>query len=101
MRRKVANLDSRFVKIEEFKGEAFDLAVTFASGLPKITIPIGQTKHMNRYLGQGWIIGPSIRLGMDEKGVWSASWLGKRARRDSTSPLPHIARSTGGSSKAA
>src|SRR5262245_27914743 len=70
MRRKVANLDSRFVKIEGFKGEAFDLAVTFYSGLMKITIPIGQTKHMNRYLGRGWIIGTSIRLGMDEEGVW-------------------------------
>jgi len=78
MRRKVANLDSRFVKIEEFKGEAFDLAVTFASGLPKITIPIGQTKHMNRYLGQGWIIGPSIRLGIDEKGVWIELFFEKK-----------------------
>jgi hypothetical protein len=45
MRRKVATLDNRFVKIEEFKGAAFDLAISFASGLPKITIPISQTAH--------------------------------------------------------
>jgi IS605 OrfB family transposase len=70
LRRKVATLDSRFVRIEEFKGAAFDLAMTFASGLPKITIPIGQTAHMNRLLGQGWEIGSTVRLGMDDKGVW-------------------------------
>jgi IS605 OrfB family transposase len=70
MRRKVATLDNRFVHIEEFKGAAFDLALSFASGLPKITIPIYQTAHMNRFLGQGWQIGSTIRLGMDERGVW-------------------------------
>jgi len=70
MRHKVATLDSRFVKIEEFKGEAFYLAISFASGLPKITIPINQTAHMNRFSGQGWHIGSTIRLGMHERGVW-------------------------------
>jgi IS605 OrfB family transposase len=70
MRRKVATLDNRFVKIEEFKGAAFDLALSFASGAPKITIPINQTAHMNRFLGQGWQIGSTIRLGMDDRGVW-------------------------------
>lgn len=70
LRRKVATLDNRFVKIEGFKGEAFDLAISFASGLPKITIPINRTAHMNRYLGQGWQIGSTIRLGMDKRGVW-------------------------------
>jgi len=70
MRRKAATLDNRFVKIEEFKGAAFDLALSFASGLPKITIPINQTAHMNRFLGQGWQIGSTIRLGMDDRGVW-------------------------------
>src|SRR5262249_17867604 len=64
LRRKVATLDKRFVKIEEFKGAAFDLALTFSSGLPKTTIPIGQTAHMNRLLGHGWRIGSTIRLGM-------------------------------------
>jgi len=51
LRRKVATLDNRFVKIEEFKGSAFDLGLAFASGMPKITIPINQTAHMNRLWG--------------------------------------------------
>lgn len=70
LRRKVATLDSRFVLIEEFQGEGFDLAITFSSGLPKITVPIKQTSHMDRFLGQGWTLGSSIRLGMDKRGVW-------------------------------
>ena len=70
MRRKVSTLDNRFVKIEEFNGAAFDLAISFASGLPKITIPLNRTAHMNRFLGQGWQIGSTIRLGMDDRGVW-------------------------------
>src|SRR5262245_32888365 len=53
LRRKVGTLDNRFVKIEEFKGAAFDLAISFASGLPRITIPINQTAHTNAKLGQG------------------------------------------------
>src|SRR5262249_50855500 len=75
MRRKVATLDSRFVRVEEFKGAAFDLALSFASGLPKVTIPINQTAHMNRFLGHGWQIGSTIRLGMDERGVWVVDYL--------------------------
>lgn len=63
-------MDNRFLKIEEFKGKAFDLAITFGSGLPKITLPIGQTAHINRLLGQNWQIGSSIRLAMNEIGVW-------------------------------
>src|SRR5262250_98470 len=70
LRRKVATLDNRFVKLEEFKGEAFDLGLIFASGMPKITIPINQTAHMNRFWGQGWQMGSTIRLGMNKRGVW-------------------------------
>jgi putative transposase len=70
LRRKVATLDNRFVKIEEFKGAAFDLALSFASGMPKITIPINQTTHMNRFWGHGWQTGSTIRLGINERGVW-------------------------------
>jgi len=70
LRRKVATLDNRFVKIEEFKGAAFDLGLIFASGMPKITIPINQTAHMNRFWGQDWQRGSTIRLGMNERGVW-------------------------------
>src|SRR5215470_32047 len=70
LRRKVATLDNRFVKIEEFKGAAFDLGLSFASGMPKITIPINQTAHMNRFGGHGWQTGSTIRLGMNDRGVW-------------------------------
>jgi len=70
LRRKVATLDSRFVTIESFQGVAFDLAITFGSGLPKITIPINSTAHLNRLCNAGWQIGKSIRLGMDDQGVW-------------------------------
>jgi len=70
LRRKVATLDNRFVKIEEFKGASFDLAISFGSGLPRVTIPINRTAHMNRYFGQGWRVGSTIRLGMNEQGVW-------------------------------
>jgi putative transposase len=70
LRRKVATLDNRFVKIEEFKGAAFDLGLSFASGLPKVAIPINRTAHMNRFLGHGWQTGSTIRLGMDGRGVW-------------------------------
>jgi putative transposase len=69
LRRKVATLDNRFVKIEEFKRAAFDLAISFASGMPKITIPIYQTPHMIRLFGRGFEISSTIRLGMDERGV--------------------------------
>ena len=70
LRRKVATLDNRFVKIEEFKGAGFDLGLSFASGMPKITIPINQTAHMNRFWGHGWQVGSTIRLGMNKRGVW-------------------------------
>src|SRR5262249_30569804 len=70
LRRKVATLDNRFVKIEEFKGAAFDLALSFASGMPKITIPINQTAHMNRFWSHGWQAGSTIRLGMNQRGMW-------------------------------
>ena len=70
LRRKVATLDNRFVKIEEFKGAAFDLGLSFASGMPKITIPINQTGNMNRFWGHGWHTSSTIRLGMNRRGVW-------------------------------
>ena len=70
LRRKVATLDNRFVKIEEFRGAAFDLGLSFGSGMPKITIPINQTAHMNRFWGQGWQTSSTIRLGMNKRGVW-------------------------------
>jgi hypothetical protein len=53
LRRKVATLDARFVKIESYKGYAFDLALLFGSGLPKMTILLNATEHLNR-LCQAW-----------------------------------------------
>src|SRR5262245_59742459 len=70
LRRKVATLDNRFVRIEEFKGEAFELGLIFAWGIPKITIPINHTAHMNRFWGHGWQLGSTIRLGMNRRGLW-------------------------------
>src|SRR5262249_31734250 len=70
LRRKVATLDNRFVKIEEFKGAAFDLGLSFGSGMPKLTIPINQTAHMNRFWGHGWQIGSTVSPGMSKLGVW-------------------------------
>jgi IS605 OrfB family transposase len=70
LRRKVATLDKRFVKIQEFKGEGFDLGLILASGIPQVTIPINQTRHMNRLWGQGWQTGTTIRLGMNRQGLW-------------------------------
>ena len=70
LRRKVATLDNRFVKIEEFKGAAFDLGLNFTSGMPKVTLPVNQTAHMNRFWGHGWQTSSTIRLGMNERGVW-------------------------------
>src|SRR5215510_13124766 len=70
MRREVATIDNSFVKIEEFKGEAFDLGLSFGSGMPKITIPINQTAYMNRFWGHGWQTSSTIRLGMNKRGLW-------------------------------
>src|SRR5262249_20835034 len=77
LQRKVATLDSRFVTIESFQGAAFDLAMSFGSGAPKITVPINATAHLNRLSQAGWQIGKSIRLGMDDKGVWTELILEK------------------------
>jgi IS605 OrfB family transposase len=70
MRKKVANLDSRFVTIAAFQGVGFALALSFASGLPKLTIPLPTTKHLDGLLQRGWQIGKSIRLGLNEQGLW-------------------------------
>ena len=70
LRRKVATLDNRCVKIEEFKGAAFDLGLSFASGMPRVTIPINQTAQMNRFWGHGWQTCSTIRLGMNVSLRW-------------------------------
>lgn len=69
LRRKVATLDSRFVTIRPFRG-TFDLALRFASGLPKLIIPLHWTAHTERLRERGWRLSPSIRLGLDGERVW-------------------------------
>jgi len=70
LRRKVADLDSRFVTISSYNGEEFDLAIKFGSGVPKMIVPLNSTAHLNRLCHGGWKVGESIRLGMNDRGVW-------------------------------
>ena len=66
-----ANLDSRFVTIEEFKGDGhFDMVIKTASGLPKLVIPFNWTSHTNKFRNNGWLLGNSIRMGYDSKGIF-------------------------------
>lgn len=66
-----AHLDSRFITIEEFKGEGhFDMVINTSSGLPKMVIPFNWTSHTNKFRNDGWLLGNSIRLGYDSKGVF-------------------------------
>lgn len=65
----IANLDSRFVKIEEFEGH-FDMCLKFGSGVPKLVIPFNWTKHTNRFKDADWELANSIRLGYNKKGLF-------------------------------
>ena len=66
-----ANLDSRFITIEEFKGDGyFDMVIKTSSGLPKLVIPFNWTSHCNKFRNNGWLLGNSIRMGYDSKGVF-------------------------------
>lgn len=65
----VANLDSRFVKLEVFDGH-FDMCLKLSSGLPKKPILFNRTKHLNQLIENRWEIGKSIRLGYDKKGLF-------------------------------
>ena len=46
---KTANLDGRFVEIENFNG-SFDICLKFGSGAPKVIIPLNLTKHGNKFI---------------------------------------------------
>lgn len=65
----IANIDSRFIKIEQFDGH-FQIALKFASGIPKVIIPINWTKHTNKFLNDNWELSKSIRLGYNKKGLF-------------------------------
>jgi len=73
MRSHTANLDGRFVEIEEFDGH-FDMCIKTSSGVPKMVIPFNWTKHANKFReaekGKEWLLSNSIRLGYDEKGIF-------------------------------
>lgn len=62
----IANLDSRFVKIESFIGH-FDMCLKFGSGVPKLIIPFNWTKHTNKFRNDRWVMAQSIRLGYNIK----------------------------------
>ena len=62
----IANLDSRFVKIEPFNGH-FDMCLKFGSGVPKLVIPFNWTKHSNKFINDGWGLAQSIRLGYNKR----------------------------------
>lgn len=64
-----ANLDSRFVTIEEFEGH-FDMCIKTSSGIPKMVIPFNWTSHTNKFRQDGWLLGNSIRMGYDKKGIF-------------------------------
>jgi len=69
MRSHTANLDGRFVEIEEFDG-CFDMCIKTSSGVPKMVIPFNWAKHANKFRNDGWLLGNSIRIGYDSKGVF-------------------------------
>ena len=64
-----ANLDSRFVTIEEFGGH-FDMCIKTNSGVPKLVIPFNWTSHANKFRKDGWLLGNSIRMGYDTSGIF-------------------------------
>jgi transposase len=69
--RYIAARNRQMIKAHKRKNDgSIDLANSFAPGLPKITIQIYQTPHMIRLFGQGFEISSTIRLRMDERGVW-------------------------------
>lgn len=68
-RKLVINLDNRFFTLSKFNG-SFDWALEFQSGLPKMIIPFSNTKHTLKYLNNGWNLANSIRLGVDNKGLF-------------------------------
>ena len=67
LRKHTTTLYYHFVTIEKFKG-SFDYAVNLiGSGAPRLTIPVKSTKHLNNKLKNGWTIGKSVRLGLEDK----------------------------------
>lgn len=66
----IAHLDSRFVTIEDFSKNHFDMCFTGKSGAQTIDIPFNKTKHTNKFFDNKWELSKSIRLGYNRKGVF-------------------------------
>ena len=66
VRQRTANLDQRFVKIENFDGH-FDMCIKTGSGVPKLVIPFNIIRQ-ERF--EGWKLGKSIRLGYNRTGLF-------------------------------
>jgi IS605 OrfB family transposase len=66
LRKHTVTLYYHFVTIEKFNG-VFDYAIKLiGSGAPIMVIPVKSTGHLNRKLKNGWTIGKSIRLGLED-----------------------------------
>lgn len=65
----IAHLDSRFITIEKFNKNHFDMCLKGSSGAPNIVIPFNKTKHTNKFLENGWELSKSIRLGYNNNGI--------------------------------
>ena len=63
------NLDSRFFLLDRGKG-AFDWVLRLTSGFPKIIIPFNNTQHLLKFINNGWILGKSMRMGIDDRRLW-------------------------------
>jgi IS605 OrfB family transposase len=68
-RNAVINLDSRFFTLNKFLGH-FDWVIELQSGLPKLVIPFHETLHFKKFISEGWIFNPSIRLGIKNDHVF-------------------------------
>lgn len=70
-----AQLNMNFGKIQSFKG-SFDFCVPLKAGLSgkmrqSLIIPFNKTKHLNKFLDNGWTIGNSFRLGKNDNGIYT------------------------------
>lgn len=71
LRQRTVTLFYHFVKVEPFDGVGFDWAVELiGSGAPRLTIPVKSTKLINQRLSQGWQMSRTIRMGINNKGLW-------------------------------
>ena len=61
-----------FVTIEKFQGTNFDWAVKLiGSGAPRLVIPLSSTKLINQRIADGWVMSPTIRMGIRGDGrLW-------------------------------